>query len=213
MSHPPVNSKSPDGDEILTDLPNRQRRRDNSWKFLRQWVKHPFRTAAMLPSSPALARLMAAGVNANSGQVVELGPGTGAVTEALLQTGINPANLWLVELNADFARLLQQQYPALRVLHANAGDLNRLMPEASVTTVISSLPMISLPHREQERVLMAALAVLQPGGALYQFSYSKRFPIPRQITQAMGLEVQCVGGTLRNLPPAWVFRLTRSLPN
>ena len=52
--------------------------------FLRAWLRAPHRVGALAPSGPALARLMTAQINALDGPVIELGPGTGAFTRALL---------------------------------------------------------------------------------------------------------------------------------
>ncbi len=194
---------------VIANQQPRARRRDHNWRFLRQWVKHPMRTAAMLPSSPALARLLVSEICANSGPVVELGPGTGAVTEALLDTGIAPEAVTLLELNPEFAALLHEQYPQIRVLQGNAKDLDKYLPPASIASVISSLPMLSLPQGEVRKILLAAVKVLRPDGALYQFSYSRICPLSKPLLEDLGLSVTCIGGTLRNLPPAWVFKINR----
>jgi phosphatidylethanolamine/phosphatidyl-N-methylethanolamine N-methyltransferase len=185
------------------------RRREHNWHFLRQWVRHPLRTASMLPSSKALARLMVAGIGPDTGHVVELGAGTGALTEEILNVGVAPQNLTVVELNPHFADFLQREYPGIRVLSAGAEDLPLYVEPRTVGAVISSLPMVVIAPRDQRRIVESAFEALQPGHPFYQFTYSHRCPIARRVVTQLGLSAECVGSTLRNWPPARVFRITR----
>src|ERR1044071_681098 len=81
-------------------------RLDDEMQFIRTWMEKPISTGAVMPSSRVLARAMARYVDPNSrGPVIELGPGTGPVTEALVRHGVDPARMILVEFNPDFCRL------------------------------------------------------------------------------------------------------------
>ena len=103
-------------------------RLDDEMQFIRSWIEKPLSTGAVMPSSKALARTMARYVDpASSGPVIELGPGTGPVTEALVAQGIDPARLVLVEFNPDFCRLLRTRYPAATVVQGDAYRLRRLL--------------------------------------------------------------------------------------
>src|ERR1700730_14402096 len=92
-------------------------RLDDDVQFIRSWFERPLSTGAVMPSGRVLARTMARYVDpVASGPVVELGPGTGPVTEALVDHGVDPARLMLVEFNPDFCRLLRARYSAATVV-------------------------------------------------------------------------------------------------
>src|ERR1051325_11026610 len=85
-------------------------RLDDEVRFIRSWIEKPLSTGAVMPSGKVLARTMARYVDPQSnGPVIELGPGTGPVTQALVQQGVDPARLVLVEFNPMFCRLLRSR--------------------------------------------------------------------------------------------------------
>src|SRR5262249_56021756 len=93
-------------------------RLDDEVRFIRSWIERPLTTGAVTPSGRALARTMAAYIDpSRPGSVIELGPGTGPVTEALVAQGIDPSRLVLVEFDPIFSRLLRPPYPAATVVH------------------------------------------------------------------------------------------------
>src|ERR1700687_4584422 len=101
---------------------------DDEMQFIRSWIEKPLSTGAVMPSSKALARSMASYVDPqSSGPVIELGPGTGPVTEALVRRGVDPKRLILVEFDPDFCRLLRTRYPAATVVQGDAYRLRRLL--------------------------------------------------------------------------------------
>jgi phospholipid N-methyltransferase len=180
-------------------------------RFLRSWVADPLRVAAVAPSSEALSRLMTREIAAADGPVLELGPGTGAFTRALLARGVPESNLTLVEAGAEFARVLRRRYPQARVLTMDASHLalHKLYPDASVAAVVSGLPLLAMSPRTVMRIVAGAFTYIRPGGSYYQFTYGLRCPVHRPILDHLGLEARYVGGTVRNLPPAAVYRITR----
>src|ERR1700752_4174530 len=96
--------------------------------FIRSWFEKPLSTGAVAPSSKALARTMAAYVDPNlDGPIIELGPGTGPVTEALVAHGVDPARLVLVEFNPTFCKLLRERYPTATVVQGDAYRLCRAL--------------------------------------------------------------------------------------
>ena len=95
--------------------------------FVRQWAEHPRSIGAIAPSGPMLAARMAALVPPGPGLVVELGPGTGSVTRALLRSGIDPQDLILVEYAPEFCRALRRRFPRLQVLEGDAARLGELL--------------------------------------------------------------------------------------
>lgn len=182
--------------------------------FLRSWIADPLRVAAVAPSSDSLSCLITKEILPSDGLVLELGGGTGAFTRALLARGIREGNLTIVEYGSDFARILQQRFPEARVLRMNAAQLAKedLFPGATVGAVVSGLPLLWMSPRKVMAILSGAFAYIRPGGRFYQFTYGPRCPVPRPILDRLGLKATRIGGTVRNLPPAAVYRITRRQP-
>jgi len=184
------------------------------FRFFRSWVSNPLRVAAVAPSGDSLSRLMTMEISPADGPVLELGAGTGAFTRALLNRGVDESDLTLIEYGSDFARLLQFRFPRARVLGMDASQLasSELFQGATVGAVVSGLPVLSMPPRKVISILSGAFCYVRPNGAFYQFTYGPRCPIPRPILDRLGLKARRIGGTVRNLPPATVYRITRRPP-
>ncbi len=179
--------------------------------FLMAWTMAPLRVASVTPSSPSLAALMTREINADTGQVLELGPGTGPFTRALLARGVSEENLTLIEAGADFASLLRHRFPEARVFEMDAVGLRHLaLFEGPVLgAAISGLPFLSIPPRKTQAILEGVFANLRPGASLYQFTYSWRCPIEQTMLDRLDLEATRIGHTFRNFPPATVYRISR----
>lgn len=167
---------------------------------------NPRYVASLFPSSPALAKRIAAQVDPRvDGTVLELGPGTGAVTAALLERGLDPKRLILVERDADFVRLLRKRFPGLRVRLGNALDIDHHLSDRSeqVCAIVSGLPLRNLPVAVRERLVEDCLARLMPGAPFVQVSFGWRPPVSR----GKKWRVRSAGVAIRNLPPAtvWVY--------
>jgi phosphatidylethanolamine/phosphatidyl-N-methylethanolamine N-methyltransferase len=132
----------------------------------------------------------------------------------LLTRGIHEADLTLIEYGFDFAQLLQSRFPQARVLRMDASQLagRELFHGAIVGAVVSGLPLLSMPPRKVMAILAGAFGYVRPNGAFYQFTYGPRCPIPRPILDRLGLRAKRIGATVRNLPPAAVYRITRRRP-
>ena len=105
-------------------------RLDDEVRFIRSWLEKPLAIGAVTPSGRFLARTMARYVDTEiPGPVIELGPGTGPVTEALVARGVHPSRLVLVEFNPAFCRLLRSRYPEATVVQGDAYALKRLLAE------------------------------------------------------------------------------------
>jgi phosphatidylethanolamine/phosphatidyl-N-methylethanolamine N-methyltransferase len=180
--------------------------------FLRSWLASPRRTAAISPSGRSLAMLMTAQLGAADAPVIELGPGTGVFTHALLERGLIEGELTLVEYDPDFIPLLRARFPGTRIHHADATRLHglNLYPPATAGAVISGLGLLAMPQGKITAILIGAFSYLRPDGALYQFTYGPGCPVPSAILKRLGLRAQRIGGTLCNLPPASVYRITRA---
>lgn len=187
----------------------------DGWSFFRAWLGAPLRVAAIAPSSSALAQLITREITPATGPVLELGAGTGSFTHALIARGIAENDLTLVEFGSDFARLLEMRFPAARVRWMDAACLREanLFEGPVVGAVISGMPVLSMPPRKVIAILRGAFGYMRPGGALYQFTYTTRCPIPEAILTRLGLKATRIGSTLRNLPPAAVYRISRRPPS
>lgn len=182
--------------------------------FLAAWARNPLGVAAVAPSGPAVAALMTRDINARTGPVIELGPGTGPFTYALLDRGVSEQDLTLIEYGSDFLPLLQTRFPKARVLWMDAAWLDKypLFEEASVGAVISGLGILTMPPRKVIAILTGAFSYLRPDGAFYQITYGPRCPVSDAILDRLNLEATRIGQTLRNVPPASVYRITRRKP-
>jgi phosphatidylethanolamine/phosphatidyl-N-methylethanolamine N-methyltransferase len=182
---------------------------DDEMQFIRSWIEKPLSTGAVMPSSKALARTMARYVDPqSSGPVIELGPGTGPVTEALVQRGVDPKRLLLVEFNPDFCRLLRTRYPAATVVQGDAYRLRRLLGalvREPAAAVVSGLPLVTKPLRTRLRLISDAMGLLAPGAPFIQFTYAMVPPIPKALS---GIKAEASELIWLNLPPArvWVYR-------
>jgi phosphatidylethanolamine/phosphatidyl-N-methylethanolamine N-methyltransferase len=176
--------------------------------FFRAWIRDPLRVASITPSGKALADLIVREIGPETGRVIELGPGTGVFTRALLRRGVAEENILLVEKGAEFAALLQQRFPKARIACIDATDIARFCPEPA-GAAISGLPLLSMWSQTVHAILGGTFARLGEGAALYQFTYGLRCPVPRAVLDDLGLSAARVGGTLRNVPPAFVYRISR----
>jgi phosphatidylethanolamine/phosphatidyl-N-methylethanolamine N-methyltransferase len=177
--------------------------------FVRAASRDPLRIGAIAPSGRALSHLITRDIDANHGPVLELGPGSGAFTRALLARGVAEHDLTLIEYEPQLARGLMQQYPAARVLQADAARSARWLPPAWHGAAISGLPLLNFTLRSVVAILKAVFGTLRPGGALYQFTYGPRSPIGARVLRHLGLRAHFVGRAWRNLPPAAVYSIAR----
>ena len=179
--------------------------------FLRSRKSNPEKVGAVMPSGDALARLITKEIDASHAPVIELGAGTGALTRALIARGLDESDLTLIESGPNFLKMLRERFPRAHVVKADAARLagQNLYEPASVGAVVSGLPLLSMSPRKIMGVLTGAFHYLREDGAFYQFTYGPRSPIPKQIRERLGLDSKRIGRTLRNLPPATVYRITR----
>jgi phosphatidylethanolamine/phosphatidyl-N-methylethanolamine N-methyltransferase len=184
-------------------------RLDDEVRFLRSWIEKPLHMGAVMPSGRVLARTMAQYVNVDSsGPVVELGPGTGAITNALIERGIDQKRLVLVEYNPGFCALLRDRYPQAKVVQGDAYKLrDSLWDVLSVpaSAVVSGLPLVTKPMLTRLKLIRDAFLALAPGAPFVQFTYSVAPPIPKSLP---GVSTEASERIWMNLPPArvWVYR-------
>ena len=180
-------------------------------RFLKSLVARPRSIGAIAPSSPALARKIAQQVDpAVPGTVLELGPGTGVVTDAVIARGIGIERLIAVEADPDLAQLMRERFPALRVVEGDAFALDHTLPpdeSGPLAAVVSGLPLLNFPPGKRRALIATALARMPAAGPFVQFSYGLSAPVPAD----REISVVQAGLVLANLPPAriWVYRLAR----
>jgi phosphatidylethanolamine/phosphatidyl-N-methylethanolamine N-methyltransferase len=171
--------------------------------FLSSLIKHPRATGAIWPSSRYLVEEIIKHVPIDKTQdVLELGAGTGVITRALLEIKGHFNELLVNEFNPDFVRLLQNKFPQLNIIEGNAGDILKLFKHSNknIHTIISSLPLRSLPKEKSDHILEQIYAMLPRGGRYIQFTYSY------SDQHQLGPFKNCIYSKRiwRNLPPARV---------
>ena len=177
--------------------------------FFRLWLKDPFKIGAIAPSSPDLARAMASLVpDSQHYPIVELGGGTGVITQALLERGVPPQKLIVVERDPTLHDLLQKRFPSVNVVQGDAAHLGALLHPhgiSKVSTIVSGLPLLVFRKSVQQEIIAAAFAVMERGAPFIQFTYGPFSPLPRK---ELGLVGRVRKRVLNNLPPAsiWVYQ-------
>jgi phospholipid N-methyltransferase len=184
---------------------------DDFGHFIKSWIRNPLAVGALAPSSKSLAKLMARDIGPGS-RVLELGAGTGTVTEALLANGVAPEDLYLVERDRQLVKILQRRFPRCHVVATDALDLE--LPcgaDRSFDFVVSGLPLLCFSVDKRYRALQRALEVLKPHGRLHQFTYAGRCPVDKDLRALLRVDSTLLGIAPVNLPPAFVYRLTPQL--
>lgn len=184
-------------------------RLDDEVRFLRSWIEKPLHMGAVMPSGRLLARTMAQYVDPHgTGPVIELGPGTGAITNALVQHGIDQKRLVLVEYNPGFCALLRDRYPQAKVVQGDAYRLRDTLWNVlgmPASAVVSGLPLVTKPMLTRMKLVRDVFAAMAPNAPFVQFTYSVVPPIPKSLP---GVTTEASERIWMNLPPArvWVYR-------
>jgi phosphatidylethanolamine/phosphatidyl-N-methylethanolamine N-methyltransferase len=183
---------------------------DDFGRFFRSWIQNPLAIGAFAPSGRLLAKRMARGLDEHA-RVIELGSGTGTVTQALLDAGVKPENLYLVERNEHFLEILARRFPDCPRIAADALHLADHFVDSlgSFDFVISGLPLLLFSPKERKRLMRQVFEVLKPSGVLHQFTYGGRCPLGRELRAELGIERSLIGFAALNLPPAFVYRFSR----
>ena len=164
---------------------------------------------AVMPSGRVLARTMAQYVDIDADRpVIELGPGTGAITSALIAHGVDQKRLVLVEYNPGFCALLRDRYPQATVVQGDAYALRDSLwnvLSAPASAVVSGLPLVTKPMLPRQKLIRDAFVAMAPGSPFVQFTYSVAPPIPKSLP---GVSTEASERIWMNLPPArvWVYR-------
>ena len=182
--------------------------------FLLRWLRAPLKTGSVRPSGRHLTRLIADAVVdlAQDEWIVELGGGTGAVTRALIESGIAPDRMVVLERDRALSEWLRRAFPEVTIVSGDALDLQRHLESHNagpVRRIVSSLPLLSLPRNQRNMILAEAFAVLGDNGSLIQYSYGPSCPISRTMRVQLGIDAKRVGTAWSNLPPARVWEFEK----
>ena len=190
--------------------------RDHTWTFFRQWLRNPLGIAAVSPSSRELAQKMLGAMQPDARRVVELGGGTGVFTRALIERGVAPSDLLVLELNQALYQHLRDRFAGVHVVCADARQLHDValssgyLDGGPADAVLSGLGLLSMPRPSQREILRAAFAVMGPEGRFIQFTYGPVNPVAREVMGELDLHAERTGFTLWNVPPAAVYVISRS---
>lgn len=183
--------------------------------FLRQWLRSPKSIAAIAPSGRELARRMAAAVGTDARRVIEIGAGTGVVTQALLAAGVPERGLLVVEQNPELHAMLASRFPGVEIHQGDAFELEQVasksgrFPPGTIDAVVSGLGLVGLERGRQRTLLRQVFALLRAEGRFVQFTYSPILPVSREVMGELDLVARRTAFSLRNLPPASVYVLSR----
>jgi phosphatidylethanolamine/phosphatidyl-N-methylethanolamine N-methyltransferase len=179
-------------------------------EFLAAWLKNPLKIASIVPSGRPLAQSITSEIDRRVGGVIELGPGTGVFTDALLERGVVESDLVLVEEDASFTRMLKQRYPTANIVNINASKIGgQALGNRTFRVTVSGLPLLSMTPRAVLAILLSTFRLMGSNGRFYQFTYGPLCPIPRRILDRLGLKAVRIGWTPLNMPPAAVYRITK----
>lgn len=179
---------------------------NRSW--LARFLAEPRRIGAIAPSGPALARAMIAELPlTGNGTILELGPGDGAFTAALIGHGVAPERIVAIEYDAGMAAALRRRFPGLRAVQGDAFDRAAVLGEApeGYAAILSGLPLLNYPKAEGAALVHGLLAAMPAGAPFVQFSYGRLPPV----AAGPDLLVRRGAAVWRNVPPARIWVYTR----
>ena len=185
------------------------RRFDEELRFFKGWIDKPRAVGSIVPTSSVTARRMASVIDTKSGlPVLELGPGTGVITKAILEAGVKPEDLWSVEYSEDFVLHLRTRYPGVNIVHGDAFDLDATLGERSgliFDSIISGVPLLNFPVQQRIDYIENLLDRIPAGRPIVQLTYGPLSPVP----PARGnYTVEHFDFIVRNIPPTqlWIYR-------
>lgn len=182
---------------------------DDELRFFKGWIDKPKAVGSIIPTSSVTARRMASIIDTGSGlPVLELGPGTGVITKAILAHGVKPDKLYTVEYSEDFVRHLEKQFPDVNIIHGDAFDLDTTLGEKRDLTfdaVVSGVPLLNFPVAQRIRYIEDLLTRIPEGRPIVQLTYGPLSPVP---AGKGDYTVEHFDFVLRNFPPTqlWIYR-------
>jgi len=186
------------------------RKFDEEIRFFKGWIDGPKRVGAICPTSWVTAKRMASVVDTTSGlPVLELGPGTGIITKAIVKRGIKPENLVSIEYSTDFYQHLVRTFPGVNFINGDAFDLERTLgvwKDKTFDSVVSAIPLLSFPMERRIALLESLLDRIPAGRPVMQITYGPVSPI---IANPDRYRIKHYDFVVRNIPPAQLWTYTR----
>lgn len=183
---------------------------DDEIRFFKGWMDGPKTVGAIAPTSPITARRMASVIDTDSNlPVLELGPGTGAVTKAILQKGVAPERLVSIEYSPDFFAGLVSAYPGVNFINGDAFDLETALGGTGFglfDCAISAIPLLNFPMAKRVQLIDRLLDRLSPGRPVVQISYGAASPVS---SRHSNIAVKPLDWIVRNIPPARLWTYSR----
>jgi len=182
---------------------------DDELKFFKGWIDKPRAVGSIIPTSSVTARRMASVIDLRSGlPVLEVGPGTGVITKAILERGVKPCDLHAVEYSHDFVSHLQRNYPGVNVIEGDGFDLDATLGDKRDMTfdcVVSGVPLLNFPVARRVAYLESLLKRIPHGRPVVQLTYGPKSPVPPGFGD---YTVEHFHFILRNIPPTqlWLYR-------
>jgi phosphatidylethanolamine/phosphatidyl-N-methylethanolamine N-methyltransferase len=182
---------------------------DDELQFFKGWITRPKTVGSIVPTSSTTARKMASIVNPNSGlPVLEVGPGTGVITRAILARGLKPENLYALEYSPEFVRHLRRLYPGVNVIEGDAFNLSAALGDHRDTvfdSVVSGVPLLNFPVAQRVAYVESLLDRIPAGRPVVQLTYGPLSPIP---PGRGDYTVEHFHFVVRNIPPTqlWIYR-------
>lgn len=185
------------------------RRFDEELRFFKGWMSKPKAVGSIVPTSSVTSRKMASVINTSSGlPVLELGPGTGVITKAILEAGVKPQDLWSIEYSEDFLKHLRRDYPGVNFIHGDAFDLDKTLGDKrdmKFDSIISGVPLLNFPVSQRVAYVENLLDRIPAGRPIVQLTYGPLSPVPAGKGNYV---VEHFDFIIRNIPPTqlWIYR-------
>jgi phosphatidylethanolamine/phosphatidyl-N-methylethanolamine N-methyltransferase len=184
---------------------------DDEIRFIRGMMAEPKTVGAIMPTSARMAAKMASIIDTGSGlPVLELGPGTGVITKAILAMGVKPENLVSVEYSTQFYDHLVEKFPGVRFINGDAFNIEQTLADyrgQKFDCVISGIPLLNFPMHARVKLVESLLDLMAPGRPVVQFSYGPKSPIAKrpEIYKVEHFDI-----ILRNIPPAQIWHYKKA---
>jgi phosphatidylethanolamine/phosphatidyl-N-methylethanolamine N-methyltransferase len=184
---------------------------DDEIRFIKGMISTPKTVGAIMPTSARMAARMASVIDTGSGlPVLELGPGTGVITKAILEKGVAPENLVSVEYSGEFVRHLRGKYPGVNFINGDAFSLAETLENyrgQKFDCVISGIPLLNFPMHQRVKLVEDLLKLVPVGRPVVQFSYG---PVSPVVARPDSYAIKHFDFVVRNIPPAqiWHYRKT-----
>lgn len=178
-------------------------------RFFKGWMDKPKAVGSIFPTSSVTARRMASVIDVGSGlPVLELGPGTGVITRAILERGVEPHRLYCVEHSKNFVRDLRREFPGVNLIQGDAFGLHVALGERAGLTfdcVVSAVPLLNFSTERRVAFVNDVLSRIPSGRPVIQITYGPMSPVP---VGRGDYVVEHFDFVIRNLPPAqlWIYR-------